>query len=237
MENEELLRSKDAELLRSKAEQVANATQVGENTAQRIGDIFRLIADIISQLLKSGTAMSETDKAQNEKITSIEQMLKTLQESIESNNQSAANAEAIQSVKQLIERLQEQLNSVVGENATTAIENFNEIKNFLAGLKDSDTLTALLAKVNERLTTLERAKPSTDVLEVDLQVAQLHRKWKAQQAILKFYLTLQTNALLQKSMVKAIIQQVGFSKVKQHLLIVTIKREVATHDHLQRKSM
>lgn len=129
----------NAELLRSKAEQVANATQVGENTAQRIGDIFRLIADIISQLLNSGNAMSETDKTQNEKIKSIEQ---------------------------LVERLQEQLNSVVGENATTAIENFNEIKSFLAGLKDSDTLIALLAKVNERLTTLESAKPSTDVLEV-----------------------------------------------------------------------
>ena len=129
----------NAELLRSKAEQVANATQVGENTAQRIGDIFRLIADIISQLLNSGNVMSETDKKQNEKIKSIEQ---------------------------LVERLQEQLNSVVGENATTAIENFNEIKSFLAGLKDSDTLTALLVKVNERLTTLESAKPSTDVLEV-----------------------------------------------------------------------
>ena len=156
----------NAELLRSKAEQVANATQVGENTAQRIGDIFRLIADIISQMLNNRNAMSETDKAQNEKIKSIEQTLKTLQESVASNNQNATNAEAIQSVKQLVERLQEQLNTIVAENATVAIENFNEIKNFLAGLKDSDTLTALLAKVNERLTTLERAKPSTDVLEV-----------------------------------------------------------------------
>ena len=156
----------NAELLKSKAEQVANATQVGENTAQRIGDIFRLIADIISQMLNNGTAMSETDKEQNKKIKSIEQTLKTLQESVVSNNQSAANAEAIQSVRRLIEHLQEQLNTIVGENATTAIDNFNEIKNFLAGLKDSDTLTALLAKVNERLTTLERAKPSTDVLEV-----------------------------------------------------------------------
>lgn len=156
----------NAELLKSKAEQVANATQVGENTAQRIGDIFRLIADIISQLLNSGTAMSETDKEQNKKIKSIEQTLKTLQESVASNNQNATNAEAIQNVKQLVERLQEQLNTIVGENATTAIENFNEVKNFLAGLKDSDTLTALLAKVNERLTTLERANPSTDVLEV-----------------------------------------------------------------------
>lgn len=156
----------NAELLKSKAEQVANATQVGENTAQRIGDIFRLIADIISQMLNNGTAMSETDKEQNKKIKSIEQTLKTLQESVVSNNQSAANAEAVQSVKQLVERLQKQLNTIVGENATTAIENFNEIKNFLAGLKDSDTLTALLAKVNERLTTLESAKLSTDVLEV-----------------------------------------------------------------------
>ena len=156
----------NAELLKSKAEQVANATQVGENTAQRIGDIFRLIADIISQMLNNGNAMSETDKAQNEKIKSIEQTLKTLQESVASNNQNATNAEAIQSVKQLVESLQEQLNTIVGESATTAIENFNEIKNFLAGLKDSDTLTALLAKVNERLIALERAKPSTDVLEV-----------------------------------------------------------------------
>lgn len=147
----------NAELLKSKAEQVANATQVGENTAQRIGDIFRLIADIISQMLNNGNTTSKTDKEQNEKIKSIEQTLKTLEESVASNNQN---------VKQLVERLQEQLNTIVGESATTAIDNFNEIKNFLAGLKDSDTLTALLAKVNERLTTLERAKPSTDVLEV-----------------------------------------------------------------------
>jgi len=156
----------NAELLKSKAEQVANATQVGENTAQRIGDIFRLIAEIISQMLNNGNVTSKTDEEQNKKIKSIEQTLRTLQESVASNNQNATNAEAIQSVKRLVERLQEQLNTIVGENATTAIENFNEVKNFLAGLKDSDTLTALLAKVNERLTTLERAKPSTDVLEV-----------------------------------------------------------------------
>nr|DAK44332.1 MAG TPA: GDSL like Lipase Acylhydrolase [Caudoviricetes sp.] len=156
----------NAELLKSKAEQVANATQVGENTAQRIGDVFRLIADIISQLLNNGNVTSKTDEEQNKKIKSIEQTIKTLQESVASNNQNATNAEAIQSVRRLVERLQEQLNTIVGENATTAIENFNEVKNFLAGLKDSDTLTALLAKVNERLNALERAKPSTDVLEV-----------------------------------------------------------------------
>ena len=147
------------ELLRSKAEEVANATQVGENTAQRIGDIFRLIADIISQMLNRGNVTPETDKAQNEKITSIEKTLKILQESVASNNQNTTNAEVIQSVKQLIQRLQTQLNTIVGGNASEEIEKFNKVKNLLEALKDSGDL-------NERLIALERAKPSTDVLEV-----------------------------------------------------------------------
>lgn len=149
----------NVELLRSKAEEVANATQVGENTAQRIGDIFRLIADIISQMLNRENVTPETDKAQNEKITSIEKKLKTLQESVESNNQNTTNAEAILRVKQLIEHLQTQLNTIVGGNANEAIEKFNKVKNLLEALKDSGDF-------NERLIALERAKPSTDLLEV-----------------------------------------------------------------------
>lgn len=99
----------------------------------------------------------------NDTLTALLAKLNERLTALEHDNNSA---EAIQNVKQLVERLQEQLNTIVGEGATNAIENFNEIKNFLAGLQDSDTLTALLAKVNERLTTLERAKSSTDVREV-----------------------------------------------------------------------
>ena len=123
---------------------------IGNNATTAI-DNFNEIIKFLAGVKDNDTLIALLAKV-NERLTALEH-----------NNNSA---EAIQSVKQLVERLQGQLNSVVGENATTAIENFNEIKNFLAGLKDSDTLTALLAKVNERLTTLERAKPSTDVLEV-----------------------------------------------------------------------
>ena len=123
---------------------------IGNNATTAI-DNFNEIIKFLAGVKDNDTLTALLAKV-NERLTALEH-----------NNNSA---EAIQSVQQLVERLQSQLNSVVGENATTAIENFNEVKNFLAGLKDSDTLTALLAKVNERLTTLESAKPSTDVLEV-----------------------------------------------------------------------
>lgn len=123
---------------------------IGNNATTAI-DNFNEIIKFLAGVKDNDTLTALLSKV-NERLTALEH-----------NNNSA---EAIQSIQQLVERLQSQLNSVIGENATVAIENFNEVKNFLAGLKDSDTLTALLAKVNERLTTLERANPSTDVLEV-----------------------------------------------------------------------
>lgn len=123
---------------------------IGNNATTAI-DNFNEIIKFLAGVKDNDTLTALLAKV-NERLTALEH-----------NNNSA---EAIQSIQQLVERLQSQLNSVIGENATVAIENFNEVKNFLAGLKDSDTLTALLAKVNERLTTLERANPSTDVLEV-----------------------------------------------------------------------
>lgn len=123
---------------------------IGNNATTAI-DNFNEIIKFLAGVKDNDTLIALLAKV-NERLTALEH-----------NNNSA---EAIQSVQHLVESLQGQLNTIVGESATTAIENFNEVKNFLAGLKDSDTLTALLAKVNERLNELERAKPSTDVLEV-----------------------------------------------------------------------
>ncbi|WP_315353872.1 glycosyl hydrolase family 28-related protein [Hoylesella nanceiensis] len=144
--NETAVRAK--ELVETLEERLT--TLIGNNATTAI-DNFNEIIKFLAGVKDNDTLTALLAKV-NERLTALEH-----------NNNSA---EAVQSIQQLVERLQEQLNSVVGENATTTIDNFNEIKNFLAGLKDSDTLTALLAKVNERLTTLERANPSTDVLEV-----------------------------------------------------------------------
>lgn len=63
--------------------------------------------------------------------------------------------------KRLVTALQERINTLVGSNASEAIENFNGVIKFLGGVKDNDTLNALLAKINERLNTLETTKVTT----------------------------------------------------------------------------
>ena len=60
--------------------------------------------------------------------------------------------------KGLVTTLQTQLNTLIGANASEAIESFNEVITFLDSVRDSDTLNALLTKINERLSTLETTK-------------------------------------------------------------------------------
>ena len=67
----------------------------------------------------------------------------------------------INEVKGLITSLQERINTLVGANASEAIESFNEVITFLDSVRDSDTLNALLTKINERLSTLETTKVAT----------------------------------------------------------------------------
>lgn len=77
---------------------------------------------------------------------------KNLENLITSNNEET---------KRLVTALQERINTLVGSNASEAIDSFNEVIKFLGGVKDNDTLNALLAKINERLNTLETTKVTT----------------------------------------------------------------------------
>lgn len=53
-----------------------------------------------------------------------------------------------------IDALQSTINTLIGGNASEAIESFNEVIGFLAGVRDNDTLTALLDGLNTRLSQL-----------------------------------------------------------------------------------
>lgn len=77
---------------------------------------------------------------------------KSLETLITSNNEET---------KRLVTALQERINTLVGSNASEAIDSFNEVIKFLGDVKDNDTLNALLAKINERLSTLETTKVTT----------------------------------------------------------------------------
>ena len=123
--------------LKQKANLVANATQVGENTAQRIGGALQDAAALIADLLSRMTNRENIDNVQTGNIASLQTQGNSLSERIDS--------------------LQQQLNTLVGAVASDTIDNFNEIVAFLNGITDDETLTNLLTEVNNRLQKLEVA--------------------------------------------------------------------------------
>lgn len=71
-----------------------------------------------------------------------------------------ANAGNITTIAANLEKLKQTVNTLYGQNATDAIESFNEVIDFLAGLKDDESLALLLSDINTRIvavnTTLEQ---------------------------------------------------------------------------------
>ena len=152
------------EQLRDKANLVANATQVGENSAQRVGGALQDAADLISQLLVNDGQMTEVDVVQNKDISSLKAAVSGLRNAL--NSESSTRAQEDIALKRLIDALQNQVTMLTGANANEAIESFNEVIKFLDGIKDSKSLTGLLSAINKRLDGLENKKPPQDVYEV-----------------------------------------------------------------------
>lgn len=62
-----------------------------------------------------------------------------------------------QDIDQNLNRLREEFDALVGENASEAIDNFNEIIKFLEGIKDSENLAEKLGELRVKDLELERA--------------------------------------------------------------------------------
>ena len=90
-------------------------------------------------------------------ITNIEGNVSTLQSE---NNSRKSEIQTLNtennSRKAAIEALQTQLNTLLDGNVDETIESFNEVVSFLAGVKDEQTLTALLQTLNDRITSSEK---------------------------------------------------------------------------------
>ena len=71
----------------------------------------------------------------------------------EIQTEEAARIAADAALQKAIDAVSLRIDRLVGNNASQAIDNFNEILNFLNGLKDSDSLAALLADINARIGT------------------------------------------------------------------------------------
>jgi hypothetical protein len=132
--------------LQNKANSVANATQVGENTAARVGGALQDAAALIAALQQG----AKTDEGN---ITTLQGAVTDLQKSLSDESKSREDKDT--ALQNLITTLQKQVDTLTGTNASDAIDNFNEVIKFLAGVKDDETLTALLSAIKDRVSALE----------------------------------------------------------------------------------
>lgn len=114
---------------------VKNATVAGENTAERVGGLFENIAQILQQ-----HESSIGEKGDNKVLETVK------------NTANSANSKAEQA-QSTVDALKRAFDTIVGSNASEAIDNYNEIIKFLDGLKDSDKLSSILTKLNSALSS------------------------------------------------------------------------------------
>ncbi len=139
------------------ANKVANATEIGENTSERVGGALQQAAELIASLLTSATNAANNDTKHDNSINDLNRAVVNLNNAISKETTDRTNADTANynALNALIKALQTQVNTLVGGNASEAIENFNEVISFLAGVKDNETLTALLDGINQRIKGLE----------------------------------------------------------------------------------
>lgn len=71
----------------------------------------------------------------------------------EATNRKAEDAKLNATIGELSNTLTERINTIIGENASSAIDNFNEILHFLNGITDSSSLLALLNLLREDISS------------------------------------------------------------------------------------
>lgn len=128
---------------KAKANAVAGATQVGENTAARVGGALQDAASLIDDLQKSMQSNNQSDAQRDKTIGSLSSLLSNLQTALQAEQETRETTDG--NLQTAINNVQSSLNNLIGGNVSDAIDNFNEVIKFLAGVKDDATLTALLS--------------------------------------------------------------------------------------------
>lgn len=150
--------------LRTKANLVANATAVGENTAGRVGGALQDAADLIAQLLDSANSNKNADSTRDNSIKLLQNAIVKVQSDLQDEGRDRSSRD--EALQGLITALQGQIDVLIGKNTSQAIESFNEVIKFLGGVKDDSTLTALLDAINTRVERLEDKNLPNDIYEV-----------------------------------------------------------------------
>lgn len=138
--------------LKTKANAVAGATQVGENTAARVGGALQDAASCIEELQKSLQSNNQSDADRDKIVGELKTSLISLQSAL--NQETKSRADADTAANNAISGIQSSIDTLMSGNVSEAIDNFNEIIAFLNGVKDEDTLSGLLSKMQDSITAI-----------------------------------------------------------------------------------
>lgn len=114
--------------------------------------------DLETLVTKETSARKEADESVKTELTTIVTTLRNDFETLvttETSEREEADNAVRADMTALVEALSQRLNTLIGNNASELIDNFNEVIAFLAGIKDDDTLSALLLSINNRISELE----------------------------------------------------------------------------------
>lgn len=125
--------------LKTKAAQIKNATQVGENTASRVGGAIADAAELIEAQQTELESVKGTASANAAGLAAETGQRETEDERLES----------------LISSLQTAVNTLLNGDASKAIDNFNEVLAFLEGLQDDEKLASKLTAIGSSISSLQ----------------------------------------------------------------------------------
>lgn len=125
-----------------------NAEDPESVTNEMVARVFDFLNKGYKDLLTNNSAVATEKSERQAADAALQRAIDTVQLAIQVAGTTATEA------KNMATTNAQTINTLIGKNATVAIESFNEIITFLNGVRDSDTLTALLAAIDERINSL-----------------------------------------------------------------------------------
>ena len=126
-----------------------NAEDPESVTNEMVARVFDFLNRGYKDLLTNNSAV-QTERAERVAAdAALQRTIDTLQLALQTVTRTANDAQTAAT------KNKQSIDNILGKNASQAIENFQEILNFLNGIKDNDSLADLLAAINSRLNILE----------------------------------------------------------------------------------
>ena len=140
-------------------QQIDNAREPGSVTNRMVATVLNYLAEslIIGETVQEINSLKTRMTAAEERldnlgITEIRDAITNLRTNLQQETTDRSSAD--EAIIARVAALENSLNTLLNGDVTTAIENFNEVIEFLSSVTDDETLQGLLSNINSNISTL-----------------------------------------------------------------------------------